>query len=336
MLMVIFGAGASYDSCPSFPPDRLPRQDFALRPPLAKELFLPLPQFRGRSSQFGGRFQPLLSYLETQHDIETVLEGFREEAEHDEERRRQLWAIRYYLRDIVQDCENAWMGHANQFSCYKTLLDQIRPCPRVCFVTFNYDTLIERALKALDVPLGSMTDYVSHAKYSLMKLHGSIDWQFWLRKVTTSLRLNEQPQEVDLIRAAPMVSDSEIIEIKGIQPPQAMHEIMFFAPALAVPTVSKHTFVCPQKHVDELRRLIPQIRKIAIVGWRAAEQHFLNLLATGLKDPVQIIAACGSTDEAEATLGRLRAAGIKGNFQAAPGGFTDFVVNRRIEPLLAS
>ena len=76
MLMVIFGAGASYDSCSSFPPDQYPRSSLDFRPPLAKELFLPLRDFRGLSAVHD-RFQPLLPYLEAQENIEEILEGFR-------------------------------------------------------------------------------------------------------------------------------------------------------------------------------------------------------------------------------------------------------------------
>jgi hypothetical protein len=106
-------------------------------------------------------------------------------------------------------------------------------------------------------------------------------------------------------------------------------------PALAVPTISKHNFVCPPDHIRALEELIPQVSKIAIIGWRGAERRFVEMLAKGLKQKVDAIAACGNSDAAQETLGRLRTAGIAGNFQAAPGGFTDFVVTGRIEPLLA-
>ena len=64
--------------------------------------------------------------------------------------------------------------------------------------------------------------------------------------------------------------------------------------------------------------------------------NFLKMLATGLRGPVQITAACGNVEAAEETLVKLDSAGIKGDFRAAPGGFTDFVVKRRIEPLLSA
>jgi hypothetical protein len=106
-------------------------------------------------------------------------------------------------------------------------------------------------------------------------------------------------------------------------------------PELAIPTVSKQKFVCPKDHIRALREFIPQVTKIVIVGWRAAEQNFLEMLAAGLQDDVSVLAACGNADAAEETLGRVSAARIKGEFKPAPGGFSEFVMKRRIEPFLA-
>lgn len=335
MLMVIFGAGASYDSCSSFPPESWPRHSVARhRPPLAKELFLQLSEFRQFSKLHGGRFQPLLPYLQEQENIEQILEEFRQKADRDLECRRQLWAIQYYIRDVIQNCQNHWIAHTHGASNYKTLLDQVRECPHVCFVTFNYDTLMEVALEGIDVPLNSIDHYVSHSQYSLIKLHGSINWQYWLPKAETSLLRNEQPNEQDLIRAAPVIGERAIIEIQGVEPPQAKVERFFFAPALAIPTASKHKFVCPEEHVRALKAIIPEVTKIVIVGWRAAEQNFVEMLANGLTKFVQIIASCGTLEAANETLNRLKAAGIDGDFQAMSGGFTNFVVDRSVKAFL--
>lgn len=334
VLMVIFGAGASYDCCSSFPPTGS-RNPLWHRLPLAKELFLSLPQFRVISRNYA-RFQPLLPYLEAKENVEEILEGFRAEAETDADRRSQLLAIQYYLREVIRSCQRDWTHHTYEASNYKTLLDQVRRCPRVCFVTFNYDTLMEAALGGDDVPLRAIDDYTSHHKYSLIKLHGSIDWQLWIPKSTTSMRQNKQPSEQDMIRAAPIVRERFIIDKSDHAPQETRTEIYFFQPALAIPTVFKQSFVCPKGHVDALQRLIPDVTKIAIVGWRAGELHFLNMLRDGLGHQVRVLAACGNEEAAWATMGRLRAAGISGEFIAAPGGFTDFVVNRRIEPFLAA
>jgi hypothetical protein len=166
---VIFGAGASYDSCSSFPLDEASRSSNALRPPLAKELFLPLPEFRVLSNLYGGRFQPLLPHLEGQEDLEGILEGLRLKAAYDIESRRQLLAIQYYLNDLIRLCDASWMKHTHGVTNYKALLNQVRVCRHVCLVTFNYDTLIEKALERIDVPMASIGHYASHEQYKLIK-----------------------------------------------------------------------------------------------------------------------------------------------------------------------
>lgn len=63
MLMVIFGAGASYDSWFAFPPQARPLSASALRPPLANQLFLAIPLFLKLSKRYS-QCQPLLPYFD--------------------------------------------------------------------------------------------------------------------------------------------------------------------------------------------------------------------------------------------------------------------------------
>jgi hypothetical protein len=275
-----------------------------------------------------------LPYLEGSENVEQTLEEFRGKADDDLECRRQLLAIQYYLKGVINLSQGQWMNHTRGVSNYKTLLDQVRGCERVCFVTFNYDTLMEAALQGIGVSTAKISDYIAHPKCSLIKAHGSTDWQFWIRKLDTGLEYNEQPTDQEMILAAPTVRNPVIA--KGADAPrEAKRERYFSLPALAIPTVSKQSFVCPKEHLDELVRLIPDVTKIAIVGWRAGEKHFLNLLKEGLTRTVPVIAACGTESARAETFERIAAAGISAHFINAPfGGFTDFVVNRQIESIL--
>lgn len=334
MLMVIFGAGASYDSWPSFPPDRMPREHEIFRPPLAKELFLHFDPFRQASERYA-RCQPLIPYLESRDNVEEILEQFRVEAEHNVERRRQLWALQYYIREIIVSCQMAWLRKTHRLTNFRTLVDQVYACPEVCFVTFNYDILLENALLEIDVHFPDIGSYVSDAHYKLFKLHGSTDWRYWLSAQNTNVRSNDQPPDVELIRAAPEVGDGALIAKENGQLPQTVHELYHHYPALAIPTLSKTKFVCPPEHVEVLTRCIKKVDKIAIVGWRAGEQNFLEMLAKGLPSGVEVIAACGNEQAAKETLRNIEDAGIHfSHSTAAPGGFTEFVLNRRIESFL--
>lgn len=335
MLMVIFGAGASYDSWSSFPPEQKPRTSDIFRPPLAKELFLPYEPYREKSEVYI-RCQPLIPFLESRDNVEEILERFSIEAEQDIERRRQLLALQFYIRGIIVACQESWLRTTHRMTNFRTLLDQVPRLPEVCFVTFNYDLMLENALHAIDVQFPDIGSYVSVTKFNLFKLHGSIDWITWRSAQNTNVRSANQPSEADLIRAAPRPGGGGLITKGGARPPQnIVQELYHYYPALAIPTLSKSGFVCPAEHVEVLEKSIPKIDKIAIVGWRAGERNFLDMLAKGLPSGVEVIAACGNEQAAKDTLGNIENAGIRVRKSTAePGGFTEFVLNRRIESFL--
>jgi hypothetical protein len=49
--------------------------------------------------------------------------------------------------------------------------------PYVCFVTLNYDVMLDRRLQGHHPLLSTFDDYISKDKnWSLVKLHGSVNW----------------------------------------------------------------------------------------------------------------------------------------------------------------
>lgn len=143
MLMVIFGAGASYDSAPS-----LPLYDIR-RPPLADELFSDRPYFRLASQQFQ-ECQNILPFLETRTGTESVEDVLaRLQDEPTPRRLRHILAVKHYIRQVIYDCEHRWLDAAYGVTTHRALFDRIETHRNrykgVSFVTFNYDTFIERA-----------------------------------------------------------------------------------------------------------------------------------------------------------------------------------------------
>lgn len=333
MLMVIFGAGASYDSYHDWPPHAVPRTSEWSRPPLAKELFINIPKYREISTWFRP-CQVLFPYLRD-GNIEAELEKFRAEAESNYERRKQLTAVKYYLSGVIEACENAWWDLTSGVSNYRTFLDQLSQCPRVCLVTFNYDTLLERALDLMGFAIHNIGDYITHRHFKLFKLHGSINWCQWISKTTVLDRNNKLLTHDAIISAAPIIDDYSIIRMRDETIPATHPEEWFNLPAIAVPTVSKHSFVCPPDQIEELKAFIPEVTQIVIVGWRAGEEHFLKLLKDGLKGRVPVITACSGPNESQEPYERMVAAGLPVDLQTAiPEGFTGLVMNRLIAPLL--
>ena len=144
--MVIFGAGASYDSVPSRQPSTHKRGALPTRPPLADELFLPEGLF-AESLQSFRRVSPIVPYLQAhnpQVTIEHRLEELQAEGESDPERKRQIAAVRFYLHFMIAQCEHEWNEVAAGVTNYVTLLDQLRRSrgtDPVLLATFNYDRL---------------------------------------------------------------------------------------------------------------------------------------------------------------------------------------------------
>jgi len=264
----------------------------------------------------------------------------------DNVRLSQLAAVRYYLRDLIYTCEQQWSELTRGVSNYGTLLEQIRTVHNVSLVTFNYDTMIERALGDLRVHIGSMDGYLAHHQFKLFKLHGSTDWaqRASFKGRGTDHRWNSPREIID--HAAELELLPRFEWGKHASLPTVLTEmerrlgftnLVPLMPALAIPAVGKSDFICPKAHLESLREVIPRVTKILIVGWKAAELHFLKLLMEYLGGKhVKVLAVRGSIDGAKETLQTLENVGIRGDFQPDPGGFTDFVVNNRVEAFLAS
>ena len=293
MLMVIFGAGASYDSMPSRPPSRYPRKDLESRPPLASELFLDLGFFAEALSRFPD-CHPIVPYLQNVQErqtLETVLETLQTEAETDVERKRQLAAVRFYLHFVLWECERRWSDVVGGITNYVTLLDQLRrSCggDTVCLVTFNYDRMIENALLSIGIRTDSLPQYISHDGFKLFKLHGSIHWGREVDTAITDMDRNVWQIGRDLIQKADELKISDRFCMVTEHPIGKIGDIPLF-PAIAIPVETKLIFECPNDHLECLRALLPRITKILIVGWRGTEYHFLDLLRESLTRKVSTL-----------------------------------------------
>src|SRR5712692_5881237 len=150
--MVIFGAGASFDSCSTFT-DQFGRPiEHAWRPPLADELF---------NRRFEDQLQlfkeclDVVPHLQKREgtNVELFLQKMQETSSTDSTTLKQLVAIRYYLQRMLTIWVNGWNSVTKGVSNYRTLINDIRPLQeaskeKVCLVTFNYDTLLEDALQS--------------------------------------------------------------------------------------------------------------------------------------------------------------------------------------------
>jgi hypothetical protein len=347
MLLVIFGAGASYDSVHHLPPSPLnaqrppympPRPDDEFRPPLAMHLFDTRGLFAKVISQFGDCRQ-LIPLLRGTAPVEQRLRELQDQANAYPERHRQLVAIRYYLHVALWSCEDAWHELHKGVTNHATFLDAIerwrfKNDQRVCIVTFNYDRIIENAMvQVLRCTFHDFSQYTSGENYKLIKLHGSVDWG---RDVDLS-----PPRDITrVINAAADVAAAGgrlTGQFRKVQrPPMQFDDGSVGFPSLAIPVEKKNDFACPPDHVRVLEGLIPNVSKIITIGWRASEERFLQMLRsflpgplTGPKSDVDLMVVSGSNADAERTLQNLGIGGKNSERKRAlrNDGFTGLINN---------
>jgi SIR2-like domain len=336
MLMVIFGAGASYDSLATHPPggSEARHHDFVeYRPPLADYLFEDRPVFNREINDFPV-CKPIVNNLRhlNGRPIEQVLQNFQSEAARNPRRHQQLAAVRYYLQSVLWNCGANWQQQSNGVTNYLTLIDQIehwrlQQDEAVALVTFNYDALLEDALSDFfGLKIKQIDDYVDgHPRYSIFKLHGSVNWA---REVAAGLNLGPSPDASQIagqcIENAAHLSVSSKYALISSCPAGLVNGLVPAFPAIAIPVESKNQFECPPRHLEKLKGFLPDVRKLLIIGWRGMETHFMDLLRFGLRPPLDIMIVSKikprERSDAEDLRARIRAS-LAGTVQISDDSF---------------
>jgi len=337
MLMVIFGAGASFDSAQAYRlkivGGEVEDDGLVWRPPLADGLFSDPHSAFGTVVKRYPKIRAVLPLLRERSNksVEEVLESLQNEAGEYVERHRQLAAVRFYLRDLLAECTSQWQERTDGVTNYESLIDQIlrrhRNNEGICLVTFNYDLLLDHALYTFGFrPKEPIYFLASHPIFRVFKLHGSVDWARYVDFPTPTQgasALIEQAEEISLLN-----------EWLTVNPNENERENKLLFPCIAIPvqTKSKNTFECPPQHLAHLQKFLRQVNKILIVGWQAREAHFLELLRSNLSKLAHLMVVCGNHEAGKKVIDYFiqqvgpNAATAKGYISA--GGFTDFVVNQ--------
>lgn len=285
--MVVFGAGASYDSRNDIrPPGGVPHYANDLRPPLGQQLFEARTQFARVLDEFPS-MQVVIGELRAIQDkpspsIEEQLEAFFESAQsgNDPQRWRHLAAIRFYLRRALWNCQE-WAAQTHGVTNYSTFVGRIRLWAlkhkqRVTFVTFNYDMLIDAACYELLIDPPDLDSYVSRPEFALIKFHGSIRWQ---RSIANSRAVfgDDEPYVRDIIRRFGEVELTPSITVASQRDIDVTEQIPYRSsavPALSIPLVTKAEAECPPEHLKRLDGDLREVDRLLTIGWRGSELHF--------------------------------------------------------------
>jgi hypothetical protein len=340
MLLVIFGAGASYDSVPTYPPGSHIAVGETLnhfhRPPLANDLFANRPAFADAITLFA-ECQPIVPQLRNLKgvNLEAALQDLQSKARDYPRGLQQLAAVRYYLQYILWQCGNAWRIVAKGVTNYNTLLDQIERSNKgnnpVSLVTFNYDTLLEDALSNFGLQIESFADYTKkHPFYRYFKVHGSVNWA---RIVENEIQSKNPAHAWSVAHEwIQRVAELHITDdyVLCSEYPTAIVGGRPAFPAIALPIEKNKNFECPPNLLTELCALLPETSQILTIGWRATEEHFLNLLKTHLRPGVHLHVVAGTRGDAEDARVRICRALVNNpprNISESGGGFSDFILS---------
>jgi hypothetical protein len=334
MLMVILGAGASYDSAQAFRPNRAPGEE-VWRPPLAKDLFSNPHHAFGDIVRNYPKLTHILPHLREPPkgtSVEEVLESLQQEGTNNPERQRELASVRFYLCELLDKITTEWIKRTDRVTNYAPLIADILRFngsgEEVCLVTFNYDLLLENALYTFGFKGRDPEDYLDcHPTLKLFKLHGSVDWS---RLVEVGPGARIQPET--LIEHAESIRLSDrFVRAVATNPHQMFGFDRPIFPAIAIPaqTKSEHSFECPRNHIHYLSNMLPHITKILIVGWQAKEAHFLRMLNSKLPRLRHLMVVGANQQDARNTYGLFcTELGLIGPTEfVAQRGFTDFIVN---------
>jgi len=298
-MLVIFGAGASHDVAqmgniwstptsgslehwPAASPDEF-------RPPLTPQLFRGalidrLLDRYGAASHLIHDARMQVARDAQAFEVEKFLANYagssiREDA-------RAVLATRFLLRDYFWACTQYCLsqlgpGHANN---YAGLLGRVnRWCrPRnepLAVVSFNYDLLAEHAFgNVMNKRLEALPWYVSDSDRLLIKPHGSCNWARALYTGADEVRA----RYIDHVTAAQAAlrewewTERHSDEIELV--PRLGSGALPTVPALALPIEGKPGPVCPQTHLDALARTLDGPLSVITVGWRGADDWFLDWL----------------------------------------------------------
>jgi hypothetical protein len=293
-LVVVLGAGASFGAGEDWGP---------MRPPLTVDLF--------DEEQYGSLLQEydlahqagrLIRDRRAADDalsLEQVLHELRI-SEH-EHQRRMAYAIPPYLQDLLHTVSDR---HFREAFRYDRLIDRLLRLPEVCFLTLNYDVMLDRRLD-VHHRLNDFGDYISEDKnWSLIKLHGSVNWWYDLPADTDPYPPSEEPpaEDHDLRCLSP---SSPLGQIRG----QGTHERF---PALALPEGPDDRLVLPSSHLSWIRGRLETAPNfdLLVIGYSGLDVEVLDLLrATGTE--VRLLTIVDrSEQDAERVSRRLRGAGI--------------------------
>jgi hypothetical protein len=338
-LFVIIGAGASYDCAPAKVVEASGKDYYW--PPLTTELFLP--------RQFG--FAPILAKYplakaaaaelgstQTAVSIETQLRERYRDSKHEHDR-RIFRGVLPYLQELLYTVSHQFTPFPQN---YEVLVTKLLRLKEIVFVSLNYDLLLDNALVAADPDKSDMDWYISPGprNWSLIKLHGSVDWGRRLLSPRGRDDFIAPNAESSLASEITLRTNSTLDEIRGLPPlgsPPSLRDRYF--PALAAPVGQADELVCPPKQVSFLKERLAQTQPmhLLVIGYSGIDKEVVTLIRDSERGVKTLTIVDRDEDSARAVAERLQGQGVGGRdtkISVANGGFNHWIRDGQFEMFL--
>jgi len=287
-LFILLGAGASFDCASNYVTVRAES-----RPPLTTELF-------------DSRFEDILHFYplaetaaaEIQPAVERgpiAIEQFLREKLRDSphlHRRQMFRAVPLYLQHLLFNI-SSWepstvTGYTRHPDNYSRLVSTTLDLDEAVFITLNYDILLDRRLFAHGPALNDIDSYIGSDKnWSLIKLHGSVNWA---RRVLNEW--TEAPTDPYMAATISAIGDDLALDhpielrlhtsvgaVRHEGGSSSQTNGSLFYPALSAPLGPGDELVCPDTHVEHLRKRL-QARDglhLLVIGYSGLDEEVLRL-----------------------------------------------------------
>ena len=316
--LIILGAGASFDCVPEI--RHASKERF--RPPLTKNLFdKQFEDIINKYSEVKDLASSILASLRGGDNFEKILSDIKEKSQKNPDRLKQLVDFEMYLQELFKQISNEFGNQTG--SNYGALIQEINDgFKRACIVNFNYDLLLEEALKEkITEDLNSYID----STIKIIKIHGSCDWVYSIYDLFNDIKdprkfLLENPLFTEQRRKE---KTQRICRKKDYVVSNGAGKKFLYCPAIAIPLYGKDGFVCPKSHIDALEGALAQVDRILIIGWAANDQCLIDLIKDKIKRPIGITTVAGNESEINDIFGKFS----ESNFKRAAGfvGFSNFM-----------